>query len=62
VHAFHSRREKLGLTDRSDPVTRLLAHRIIELAREGIRDPVGLCKAVKRLATAWPNSEHGDPT
>lgn len=29
----------LGLTDRDDPLTRLVAHRIIDAAIEGERDP-----------------------
>jgi hypothetical protein len=32
----------LGLVDREDPVTQLIAHRIIELVQSGERDPVRL--------------------
>jgi hypothetical protein len=32
----------LGLVDREDPVTKLVAHKIIELVRSGERDPVRL--------------------
>ena len=32
----------LGLTDREDQVTLLVAHRIIELAQTGVRDPARL--------------------
>jgi hypothetical protein len=32
----------LGLVDRKDPVTELIAHRVVELVRSGERDPVRL--------------------
>jgi hypothetical protein len=32
----------LGLVDRKDPVTELIAHRVIELVQSGERDPVRL--------------------
>jgi hypothetical protein len=32
----------LGLVDREDPVTTLIAHRLIELVQSGERDPVRL--------------------
>jgi hypothetical protein len=32
----------LGLVDRKDPVTELIAHRVIELVQGGGRDPVRL--------------------
>lgn len=32
----------LGLVDRKDPVTELIAHRVIELIQGGERDPVRL--------------------
>ena len=48
--AFGSCLVKLGLKDRSDPMTQLIARQIIDLAREGIRDPDELCAAaMKRL-------------
>ena len=31
--------EKLRLTDRTDPITELVARKIIEFAQRGIRDP-----------------------
>jgi hypothetical protein len=37
--AFEEALRSLGLTDRSDPVTELVAKKIIELANRGERDP-----------------------
>ena len=39
----------LGLTERSDPITTLVAEKIIELAERGLRNPT----AIHRMA--WPN-------
>ena len=33
----------LGLTDRTDPVTKIVALKLIEFARQGERDPQRLC-------------------
>jgi len=37
---------RLGLKDRSDPITQLVAEKIIAIARLGIEDPTELCKLV----------------
>jgi hypothetical protein len=51
VAAYESCLAKLGLTDRSDPMTHLVAKLIVNTAREGIRDSDALSAAVmKRLA------------
>jgi hypothetical protein len=42
--AFDSALTKLGLKDRTDPATELVAKRIIALAKRGERDPVKLCE------------------
>jgi hypothetical protein len=48
--AFETCLTKLGLTDRNDPATMTVAKVIIELAKEGERDPEQLCAlAMKRL-------------
>ena len=36
--AYEAALQDLGLADRSDPITEIVAHRIIELARMGERD------------------------
>jgi hypothetical protein len=42
---------KLGLVDRKDPATTAVAKLIIELAKEGERDPERLCAlALKQLS------------
>jgi hypothetical protein len=40
--AFEETLRSLGLTDRTDPVTELVAKKIIELANRGERDPLRL--------------------
>jgi hypothetical protein len=44
VEAFESCLRRLGLVDREDPLTLLVAKRIVELAKEGERDPAKLCE------------------
>ena len=41
--------DALGLTERTDPKTTLVAEKIIELAERGLRNPT----AIHRMA--WPN-------
>jgi hypothetical protein len=49
--AFDEARRVLGLTDKVDAVTRLLADRIVDLASAGERDPIRLRdRALKYLA------------
>ena len=48
--AFEEALRELGLVDRTDPATQLVAIRIIELAQQGERDPMRLREgAVKGL-------------
>ena len=42
ISAFEDTLQALGLVDREDPATLLVAKRIIELAKQGERDPVRL--------------------
>jgi len=42
VSAFEEALRELGLVDRTDPATHLVAKRIIELAQQGERDPIRL--------------------
>jgi hypothetical protein len=42
--AFDEALRALGLVDRSDPATEIVARKIIELAKLGERDPVLLCR------------------
>jgi hypothetical protein len=41
-HVFEDVLRTLGLVDREDPITRLVARKVIELAQAGERDPVRL--------------------
>jgi hypothetical protein len=42
IDAFEESLQALNLTDREDPLTLLVAKKIIELAKEGERDPARL--------------------
>ena len=44
--AFEQALRRLGLTDRTDPATALVARKIIALAKQGERDPEKLCEGV----------------
>jgi len=40
--------DALGLADRTDPLTMIVANKLIKLAKEGERDPQRLCKLTLR--------------
>jgi hypothetical protein len=44
--AFDQTLHKLGLKDRTDAATAIVARKLIELAKRGERDPAKLCAAV----------------
>jgi len=49
--AFNRALRLLGLVDRNDPLTELIAREVIEIGATGVRDPVEICKiAIKRLS------------
>jgi hypothetical protein len=49
--AFEGALRTVGLVDRTDPATELVARKIIELAQQGERDPVQLSeRAVQALS------------
>ena len=53
--------DALGLTDRTDPVTKIVALKLIEFARQGERDPQRLCDLT--LQAIQPRSgDAGPPT
>ena len=48
--AYEEALRALHISDRDDPINKVIAQRIIEGARAGVRDPIALCKmAVKDL-------------
>ena len=50
--AYESALQLLGLSDRNDPITELVAKKIIEIAQTGERDPQQLSAlAVEQLST-----------
>jgi hypothetical protein len=50
VAAYEEALRALHISDRDDPINEVIAQRIIEGARAGVRDPIALCKmAVKDL-------------
>ena len=49
--AFNRALRSLGVVDRNDPLTELIAREIIEIGATSVRDPVEICKiAFKRLS------------
>ena len=44
VAAYEAALKALGLTDRSDPITELVARKIIEIGQTGVRDPLEISK------------------
>lgn len=52
VAAYEATLRTLGLRDRSDPITQLVAEKIIAIGRLGIEDPAEISKlAVKELVS-----------
>ena len=48
--AYEEALRALHIGDRDDPINKVIAQRIIEGARAGVRDPIALCQmAVKDL-------------
>lgn len=43
--AYEAALKMLRLANRSDPITQIVAERIIEVAQTGVRDPEKLCAA-----------------
>ena len=50
--AFERVREALGLADRTDPLTMIVANKLIELAKAGERDPQRLYELTLRAIAA----------
>jgi hypothetical protein len=44
--AYETALKKLRLVDRNDPVTELIAAKVIEIARRGVRSPADICDQV----------------
>jgi hypothetical protein len=53
VTAYEATLKALGLTDRTDPITDLVARKIIEIGQTGVRDPQQISRrAVTDLSAA----------
>ena len=53
VMAYEETLRALRLVDRTDPITELVAQKIIEIGQTGLRDPSEIARAaVKALSTA----------
>ena len=52
VAGYEKTLKGLGLRDRNDPITQLVARKVFEIAQTGVRDPLQLASiAVKDLGT-----------
>ncbi len=48
--AYEETLKALGLKDRSDPITELVARKIVEISQTGVRDPIQISQlAIKEL-------------
>ena len=55
VAAYEETLKALGLKNRSDPITQLVAKKIIEIAQTGVRDPLQLATiAIRELGSPSP--------
>jgi hypothetical protein len=53
VSAYEQTLKALALSDRSDPITHMVARKIIELGQSGVRDPLQLSAlAIKAFGAA----------
>jgi hypothetical protein len=53
--AYEAALTKLRLVDRTDPLTELIAKKIIEVTRNGEQDPTSICaRAIKELGVPLP--------
>ena len=53
VSAYEETLKTLGLKDRCDPITQLVARKIIEIGQTGVRDPLQLARlAIKDLGAS----------
>ena len=53
ITGFESALAKLGLTDRDDPARTQVAKLIIQLAKDGQRDPAGLAERASTVARGY---------
>jgi len=58
AEAYEDALRALHISDRDDPVNEIIAQRIIEGARSGVRDPGDLCKTAI-IGSVGPASELG---
>jgi len=54
--AFSKTCDALGLTDRTDPITALVAEKIVELAQRGLRNPTAIHMLAMRELKSDPNT------
>ena len=53
--AYETALKTLRLADRTDPLTELIAKKIIDVARHGERDPAHICaRAIRELGVPLP--------
>lgn len=54
VTAYESRVESLGLVDRTDPITEIVARKVIDVGQTGVRDPLQISTLALRDLGAAP--------
>lgn len=56
VEAYEATLKRLGLTNRSDPITEVVAKKIVEFGQSGIRDPQQLSQLTVQALGSDPGS------
>jgi hypothetical protein len=57
--AFNAVCDSLQLINRDDPLTQIIARKVVEVAGTGERDPERLCDLVLLAVKDWANAAHG---
>ena len=60
IVAYEATLKALSLTDRSDPITELVARKIIEIGQTGVRDPLEIAR--QAVADLGPAPKLAAPT
>jgi len=63
TRAFDEALRSLSLVDRNDPLTEMIAQKVIEIGATTIRDPAAIAKmVVKKLGIPWGRLSLGPPS
>jgi len=56
--AYEQTLRTIGLVDRNDPITEMIARKIIEIGQSGVRDPMLLSElTIKEMGISWRTAQ-----